>query len=302
VSQTARVQAQAKINLFLRILSREPSGYHQLETLFQRISLTDVVTVRLDVAARSLDCAGPTTGPDGGPTPAPHLGPTEKNLAWRAAVAFCDVARWQVPFAIEIEKHIPVGGGLGGGSADGAAVLRALNALAPQPLGQDALNAIAFTLGADVPFLTTEMALALGTGRGEQLIPFAPLSARPLRLVLPGFGVASKDAFGWHADDRAGRAPTPIPHVPLIGALNWDMVAALAGNDLEGPVFTRHPELPGMLRTLAQSGATLARMTGSGSTLFAVYDAPPTDPPTFGDGVRVVDATTVQRVPPVAFL
>jgi 4-diphosphocytidyl-2-C-methyl-D-erythritol kinase len=295
VSQTARVQAQAKINLFLRILSREPSGYHQLETLFQRISLTDVVTVRLDVAARSLDCAGPTTGPDGGPTPAPHLGPTEKNLAWRAAVAFCDVARWQVPFAIEIEKHIPVGGGLG-------AVLRALNALAPQPLGQDALNAIAFTLGADVPFLTTEMALALGTGRGEQLIPFAPLSARPLRLVLPGFGVASKDAFGWHADDRAGRAPTPIPHVPLIGALNWDMVAALAGNDLEGPVFTRHPELPGMLRTLAQSGATLARMTGSGSTLFAVYDAPPTDPPTFGDGVRVVDATTVQRVPPVAFL
>jgi 4-diphosphocytidyl-2-C-methyl-D-erythritol kinase len=294
VSQSARVLAQAKINLFLRILSREASGYHRLETLFQRISLADIVTVRLDVTTRSLDCTGPTSGA--------HLGPTENNLAWRAAVAFCEVARWPVPFAIEIEKHIPVGGGLGGGSADGAAVLRALNALAPEPLGQDALNAIAFTLGADVPFLTTEMALALGTGRGEQLIPFAPMPERPLRLVLPGFGISSKDAFGWYAADRAGRTPTPIPHVPLIGALNWEMVAALAVNDLERPVFARHPELPGLLQTLAKSGAKLARMTGSGSTLFAVYDAPPGEPPAFADGVQVVDATTLQRVASVTLL
>ena len=294
MSQTARVQAQAKINLFLRILSREASGYHQLETLFQRIALADVVTVRLDVTTRSLDCSGPTSGA--------HLGPAEKNLAWRAAVAFCDVARWPVPFAIEIEKHIPVGGGLGGGSADGGAVLRALNALAPEPLGQDALNAIAFTLGADVPFLTTEMALALGTGRGEQLIPFAPIPERPLRLVLPGFGVASKDAFGWYAADRAGRTPTPIPQVPLIGALNWEMVAALAGNDLERPVFARHPELPTLLRALSQTGAKIARMSGSGSTLFAVYDSYPAERPAFGDGVHVVDSTTVQRVAPVTLL
>jgi 4-diphosphocytidyl-2-C-methyl-D-erythritol kinase len=302
VSQTARVHAQAKINLFLRILSREPSGYHQLETLFQRISLADVVTVRLDVSARSLDCTGPSTGPNGGPTAAPDLGPTEQNLAWRAAVAFCDVARWQVPFAIEIEKHIPVGGGLGGGSADGAAVLRALNALAPEPLGQDALNAIAFTLGADVPFLTTEMALALGTGRGEQLIPFAPMPARALRLLLPGFGVSSKDAFGWYAADRAGRTPTPIPHVPLIGELNWEMVAALAVNDLERPVFARHPELAGLLHTLSQSGPQMARMTGSGSTLFAVYATPPAELPAVGIDVQVVEATTVQRVAPVTLI
>ena len=298
MSQSARVHAQAKINLFLRILSRESSGYHQLETLFQRISLADVVTVRLDVSARSLDCTGPTAGD--------LLGPTDQNLAWRAALAFCDVARWHVPFAIEIEKHIPVGGGLGGGSADGGAVLRALNALAPEPLGQDALNAIAFTLGADVPFLTTEMALALGTGRGEQLIPFAPMPARPLRLVLPGFGVASKDAFGWYAADGAGRTPMPIPRVPLIGALNWDVVAALAVNDLERPVFARHPELPELLRTLAQSGAQsgaqIARMTGSGSTLFAVYDTPPSEPSTFETDVQVVEATTVQRVAPVTLL
>ena len=291
MSRTARVKAQAKVNLFLRILSREPSGYHQLETLFQRISLADLVTVRLDVTARTLDCTGPTAGP--------HLGPTEQNLAWRAAVAFCEVARWPIPFAIEIEKQIPVGGGLGGGSADAGAVLRALNALAPDPLGSDALQAIAFTLGADVPFLTTEMALAVGTGRGEQLIPFAPIPERPLRLVLPDFGVASSDAFAWYAADRAGRTPTPIPHVPLIGALNWELVAALAVNDLEPPVFARHPVLPDLLHRLSQSGATVARMTGSGSTLFAVYDTPPGAAPAFGGGAQVVDATTLQRVAPV---
>jgi 4-diphosphocytidyl-2-C-methyl-D-erythritol kinase len=297
MSRTARVQAQAKINLFLRILAREPSGSHQIETLFQRISLADVVTVRLDVAARSLDCSGPTAGA--------QLGPTEQNLAWRAAVAFCDAARWQVPFAIEIEKQIPVGGGLGGGSADAAAVLRALNALAPEPLTSDALHAIAFTLGADVPFLTTELALSLGTGHGEQLIPFAPMPARPLRLVVPGFGVSSKDAFGWFAEDRAGQAPTPVAHVPLIGELNWAMVAALAVNDLERPVFARHTELPGLLSALSESGARMARMTGSGSTLFAVYDEAPTEPLALGglgDSVRIVDATTVPRVAPVVLL
>lgn len=290
----ARVPAQAKINLFLRILSREPSGYHQLETLFQRISLADVVTVRTDVSTRSLDCRGLDAGVD--------LGPTEKNLAWRAALAFCDVARWPTPFAIEIDKRIPVGGGLGGGSADGAAVLRALNALTPEPLGADALAAIAFTLGADVPFLTSEMTLAFGTGRGEQLIPFAPMPARPLRLIVPPFGVASKEAFGWYAADREGRTPTPIPHVPLIGELNWEMVGALAGNDLEPPVFARHPELAVMLQQLAASGATIARMTGSGSTLFAVYDGAGPGPAPFGPGVRIVEAQTVQRVAPVELL
>ena len=119
---TARIEAQAKVNLFLRILGREPSGYHQLETLFQRVSLADQVTVRTDVVGRSLECSGA------------DVGPVEQNLAWRAALAFSDAASWPDAFAIEVTKNIPVGGGLGGGSADAGAVLRALNAMAPRRL------------------------------------------------------------------------------------------------------------------------------------------------------------------------
>ena len=192
-SRTARVEAQAKINLFLRILSREPSGYHQLETLFQRIALADSVTVRTGGSGRSLDCRGADTGP------------VEENLAWRAAMAFADAGGGPANFQIEIEKRIPVGGGLGGGSADAAAVLRALNALAERPLDDTALTAIAFSLGADVPYLVSTHALALGSGRGEKLFPLGALPARDVLLAVPPFGVSSADAFGWYDAQKASR-------------------------------------------------------------------------------------------------
>src|SRR5262245_16387174 len=129
---TARTVAQAKVNLFLRVLAREASGYHQLETLFCRLELGDDVVVRVGVDGRSLDCVGEAIPPEG-------LGPTERNLAWRAAVAYADATGWPNDWAIEIAKRIPVGGGLGGGSADAGAVLRCLNRLAPSPLTDDAL-------------------------------------------------------------------------------------------------------------------------------------------------------------------
>ena len=180
----ARVEAQGKLNLFLRVLSREANGYHQIQTLFQRVALSDTVTVRTRATGRSLEVAGAETGP------------VEKNLAWRAAVAFAELAGWPGGFAIEIEKHIPVGGGMGGGSADAGAVLRALNQLSPRPLGDAVLAAIAFGLGADVPFLSSTFPLAFGAGRGERLLPCAPLPTRDVIVVVPRFGAASADAFG----------------------------------------------------------------------------------------------------------
>ena len=140
----AHVVAQAKVNLFLRILAREASGHHQLETLFQRLELGDDVRVRVGVPGRSLDCGG-----------ADDLGPTARNLAWRAAQVYHEATGWPDGWAIEIEKRIPVGGGLGGGSADAGAVLRCLNALAPRPLSAGGLLALAAPLGAAVPFLAT---------------------------------------------------------------------------------------------------------------------------------------------------
>src|SRR6188472_3643240 len=133
--RVARVAAQAKINLRLRILAREESGYHQIETLFLRLMLADDVVVRIIDGARSLDTTG-AVDPR-------QLGPVERNLAWRAATAYADATGWPAGFAIELTKEIPIGGGLGGGSADAGAVLRALDALAPTPIGEPALLAIA---------------------------------------------------------------------------------------------------------------------------------------------------------------
>lgn len=288
--RTARVEAQAKINLFLRILSREPGGYHQLETLFQRIALADSVVVRTGGNGRSLDCRGADTGP------------VEQNLAWRAAAAFVAAAGEPANFQIEIDKRIPVGGGLGGGSADAAAVLRALNALAERPLDGAQLAAIAFSLGADVPYLLSTHALAAGTGRGEKLFPLAPLPARQVVLAIPPFGVSSGEAFGWFAAQKASRRSGTRATLPVGRKLEWRGIAALAANDLEDAVGARHPELAVLRGILRKSGALLAQMTGSGSTVFGVFDATGATVPV-GElqraGARVLATATLEDVAPV---
>ncbi len=280
--RAAHLEAQAKINLFLRVRSREPNGYHQLQTLFQRISLADTVRVRTGVTGRSLECPGA------------DVGPVEKNLAWRAALVFAGAAGWPEGFAIEIEKRIPVGGGLGGGSADAGAVLRILNALAPRPLGAVSLAEVAARLGADVPFLATEAALAVGLGRGERLTLLHALPARDLLLCLPTFGVSSAEAFEWYAATHGGTAAAPKAAVALPAQFDWETVARLAQNDLEEPVFAHHPELAVFRAAIERDGATIARMTGSGSTLFGVY--PPGARPAITASCTVLAARTVERV------
>ena len=284
---TARVEAQGKINLFLRILSREPDGYHQLETLFQRIALADSVTVSTNRSGRSLECSGADTGP------------VEKNLAWRAAIAFAEAAGGPTNFRVEIVKRIPVGGGLGGGSADAAAVLRALNALAEKPLDEKTLAAIAFSLGSDVPYLLSTHALALGTGRGEKLFPLQPLPARQVMLAVPSFGVSSGDAFGWFAEQNAARHSGTRATLPVGRKLEWRTIAALAANDLEDVVAAHHPQIALLRESLRTSGAALAQMTGSGSTVFGVFDAAAAAIPP-GElqraGARAVATATLEEV------
>src|SRR6476620_6036955 len=167
----ARVAAWATLNLALRLLARAASGFHDLETLFCRIALADDVIVRVgEGSERSLSCTGDAL-PEGG------LGAPEANLAWRAAEAYAAFDNWPRGFAIEIEKRIPVGGGLGGGSADAGAVLRALDALSPSPLGFR-LAELGAELGSDVPFLTLESPYALAWSRGERLMPLPTLPWR----------------------------------------------------------------------------------------------------------------------------
>ena len=288
----ARVVAQAKINLLLHVLAREASGHHQIETLFQRVALGDVVTVRVTPRGRALDVAGPALPPAG-------LGPAEENLAWRAADRYAVVAGWPHGFAIEIEKVVPVGGGLGGGSADAAAVLRALNALNPEPLSPLALLQIAARLGADVAFLASRASLALAWGRGERMLQLPPLPARDVAIVVPPFGVRTADAYAWLAAEREAH-PRP-PHAELLHPeelASWPGAESRMRNDFQPIVGARHPEIVRLVRLLRERlGAAAAMMSGSGSAVFALFDAPP-DVEAIGraTGCRVLAARTAARV------
>ena len=266
-----RVLAQAKLNLFLRVLDREASGYHQIETLFCRLELADVVTVHPTDGARALTVSGPAL-------PALGLGAPEKNLAWRAADAFALRAGWPRGFTIDIEKQIPVGGGLGGGSADAGGVLRVLNSLCPVPLPKAALRSVAESLGADVPFLTTEDPLALAWGRGEQLSPFPPLPPRAVSLVCFDEGVPTADAYRWLDESRgSARAGFHRSGAIPVKILSWDQVASLARNDFEAVVLSRYPRIKQHLAVArspifrARHGErTIALLSGTGATVFLI--------------------------------
>jgi 4-diphosphocytidyl-2-C-methyl-D-erythritol kinase len=292
---TARTIAQAKVNLVLRVLAREATGYHQLETLFCRLDLGDDVTIRTDVRGRSLDCTGDAI-------PRAGLGPTERNLAWRAAVAYAEATGWPNAWAIEVVKKIPVGGGLGGGSADAGAVLRCLNALAPTPLSVHELLSLAAPLGADVPFLSTDDPLALGWGRGERMLALPPLPSRAVTLVCFAFGVSTPDAYAWL--DAIQAAPRPRPARLSIDAVaTWGAVALLAHNDFEAAVAPRYRDIARALEELRTSAAasndasSITLLAGSGATVCSISDAEQRDmPAVHGASWRIVRTRTASRV------
>ena len=276
--RAASVQAQAKVNLFLHVRDREPSGYHQIETLFCRLDLADDVVVRVAApgsgAARTIESTGDDTGPP------------EENLAYRAAALYAERRGWPSGFAIEITKRIPVGGGLGGGSADAGAVLRTLRALDPEPPPAATLVLWAAQLGADVPFMAMESPLALGSGHGEILTPLAALPARGVVLYIPSFRVSTRDAYGWLDEARAtegaqgppavgeatasagGRFPDPAAYG------DWDRVASLMTNDFQPVVGRRYGDIPLVISRLrAVPNVIAALMSGSGSTVYGLMNA-----------------------------
>jgi 4-diphosphocytidyl-2-C-methyl-D-erythritol kinase len=264
----ARVVAQAKVNLFLRILGRETDGFHSIETLFLRLDIGDVVRVRAgDSIERAVHCHGPAC-------PAEGLGPAERNLAYRAAVAYAKATGWPRGFAIEVEKNLPVGGGLGGGSADAAAVLRALDAMAPRSAGAERMARIAGALGTDVPFLASESVCALAWGRGERMLELRPPPRRQVELLIPPFAVSTSWAYEQLAATWGDIKPEPAVH-RLAELSSWEHLEAVAVNDLEPVVSARHPEIASCVVALRTRGARIAMMSGSGSTVFGIFDRRP---------------------------
>jgi 4-diphosphocytidyl-2-C-methyl-D-erythritol kinase len=241
--------APAKINLTLRVLGRRADGFHELETLMVKLpALADVLEFT-PAEAPAFTCDDPTVPAD------------ERNLVVRAARAFEQATSIPWHVRISLQKNIPHGAGLGGGSSDAAATLLALNHLAGQPLGLDRLSELAAAIGSDVPFFLTPGAASC-SGRGEKLRTVE--DPPPLRVLLlkPAFGVSTPDAYGrWAtATELPGisYAPQPLPGITLV-------------NDLERPVFSKHLFLAELKHWLLQrEECAAALMCGSGSTTVAV--------------------------------
>jgi 4-diphosphocytidyl-2-C-methyl-D-erythritol kinase len=265
MSDAVRVLAHAKVNLFLRILARESTGFHQIETAFALLDLADELVVRRSPSGVTLVVEGP------------DLGPSEENLAVRAARMVLDATGNRFGVAIALTKRIPVKAGLGGGSSDGAAALHAVNALAGNAVPRHELHHFAAKLGADVAFFSSGAALALAWGRGERQFRMPGPPPQPALVAVPPTQVATPDAYGWW--DAQNRSPSPSPSPSLRGPVmldaealsTWGSIGRLGGNDFESVVFGKHPELRTLYERVAQTGPVWVRLCGSGSAVAAVY-------------------------------
>lgn len=266
--RAVRLAAQAKINLALHVGSRSADGYHDVATVLARIDLADDVTVRITGDRLTSDVHGPGAV-------AAAVGPSDDNLATRAARVYQRATGWPAGCVVEIDKRIPIGAGLGGGSADAGAVLRALDALAPHPLGELPLLALASSLGADVPFCTATVPLALGTGRGDTLEPLPILPDRWLALLLPRLAVSTADAYRWLDESRESAPRTLAPEHLRAAARDWETLAAVAHNDFLDVIAARHPAIATACAALRDAGAHIALMSGSGAAIFGVFAEEP---------------------------
>jgi 4-diphosphocytidyl-2-C-methyl-D-erythritol kinase len=232
-----RVNAYAKINWSLRITGRRADGFHDLETLFQTISLHDTLTFEPSDCL-TLTCDDPAIPVD------------ERNLVIRAAA--------NEKVAIALHKEIPAGGGLGGGSSDAAATLIALGKASPE---------FALSLGSDVPFFLTG-GTAYATGRGEILTPLPRLAGIPLLLLIPRERISTARAF---AMLRASSPPLGIERYRAM--IDDDLLshAAELTNDFEEPIFAMLPSLRTLKTELYEAGAAWAAMSGSGSTIVGAF-------------------------------
>ena len=275
--RTARrvgIRTPAKINLGLRVLSRRPDGYHTVRTLLAAVDLWDTVIFEPGGEGLRLECDDPSV-------------PTDRtNLVLRAASRLEDLLGRRLPGArVRLQKRIPAGRGLGGGSSDAAAALIGLNRLFGLGLGRRVLHRVAAQVGMDAPFFLYG-GLALATGRGDHVFPLADVAELPLVLLIPEFGISTPEAYrglptspdaprGEDGSERADslvRFPESGPSGPQ---LSGKLLAGGFPNDLERSTVlqtTRPPDAISRMRSaLEAAGALETAMSGSGSAVFGVF-------------------------------
>ena len=294
-----RLRSHAKINWHLEVLGRRPDGYHELRTIFQTISLADAITLEPQGSGISLAI-------DRDPSLPGELPADESNLAWRAAELFLSAVPGSLAgVRIGLRKTIPLGGGLGGGSSNAAAVLAGLAGLterasATRRVAPERLVELASELGADVPFFL-HGGVAIGRGRGDRIEPLADarFEEEEVWLAVPPITVSTPTIFSalqalpYEPGGESGFAGEPWP-----GSLPVRLSTLAERNDLEAVCLGLHPELRRIYDSLTSSGARSVRMSGSGVTLVASF-AEARDATAAGEGLPEgtawVGARTLRR-------
>jgi len=244
-----RFYAPAKINLSLRVLRKREDGFHEIETLMAPVALRDTLEIERRAGGLDFTCSDKSLPVDG------------TNLVVRAVHAFCGAARIGPDVRIFLQKEIPHGAGLGGGSSDAAATLLALATIFETDLPPTDITRIAAEIGSDVPFFLARNA-AICRGRGEIVEPCTLPGALPLLLIKPPFGVPTPWAY------QRWRDSLEIPGVPYAPQTPGGVTLV---NDLERPVFEKFIQLAEMKRWLLEQPETAGSlMSGSGSTVFAL--------------------------------
>lgn len=265
MTRSVRLKSLAKVNLDLRVLHKRADGFHELRTVFQTISLADTIEIEYQAARRTtLHLEDALAIPD--------------NLVLRAARAVLDAMKIHARVRFRLEKRIPMGGGLGGGSSNAAAILLALPVLAGRRLTPEALAGLGSELGSDVPFFL-HGGSAVAVGRGTEVYGLPEVKPDPVIVVASGIHVATSAAYQALArplecltsPDLSRRINGFRLFVRKLGELrSAGAASAVSANDFESAVFGQHPQLKVMWGRLRENAGS-ARMTGSGSALFAVF-------------------------------
>ncbi len=285
--RSARVRAFAKINLDLRVLNRRPDQYHELRTIFQTISLADRIEITFTPARRTKITIDGNVAIQG-------------NLIARAAQSCLDAMHVSASVHFQLDKRIPMGAGLGGGSSDAAAVLLALPVLADRHILLPQLMRIAADLGSDVPFFLVG-GTAAAIGRGTELFPLPDLRGRQGVLVAPNVHVSTPDAYRRLSprltlESQQNKMVSFQSVVWTLSHVSAGTGASAAGvNDFETVVFEQCPQLKAVKQQLAKLGAQPVMMTGSGSAIFGFFSKP-------AQTARAIERIKKERVFPVRTL
>ena len=254
-----RLKAHGKINIALDVTGKRPDGYHLVKMILQTVDLHDDILVRRQEEGIVIK------------TNKPFFPCDERNLAYKAAKAVMDAYDLSGGVRIDIGKRIPVAAGMAGGSADAAAVLKAMNAIYDLHMSREEMDRIAVKLGADVPFCLRR-GTYLAEGIGEELVKVPDMPHCYCLLVNPGFGVSTKLAYEKIDKIPELKHPDIDSIINRLGRKDLQGIASYMGNVLEQAVIPDYPEIQQIKDRLKDSGATGAMMSGSGPTVFGLFD------------------------------